>query len=154
MLDSKVFYERKALCEACKHWKGVCLKGHALSSPIGCPIRKFPPVEGAVYLDDRPPAVPQVITPGPCCGQGANQETLREMTYPEALSNLASSMAEWAKAGFPLVTEEVYGARLKVCQGPPTCGFYRWYQCRICKCVVVAKAKLGTMKCPGGFWPA
>jgi len=152
VINAKVFYERQDICRVCLHWKGVCLKGHGLASPLGCPERKFPGVEGAGYLEDRPPAKVEVAAVQPCCG-GTVAEEVKELTYFEAAAAFVSDLKTWSAAGFPLLSEAAYLERVGVCKACPG-GFYRFYQCRACKCLIFSKAKLKTTVCPGGYWPS
>jgi len=150
MINAKVFYERQGICALCPHWKSVCLKGHGLGSPLGCPERKFPGVEGADYMEDRPPAKVEVNAVQPCCG-GAAQE-VKELTYAEAAAAFVVEMKAWKAAGFPVLPGPQYDERIVICKACPG-GFYRFYQCRACKCLIFTKAALPTTVCPGGFWP-
>lgn len=148
MIPAPVFRERlNTHCKNCEFWKGVCLKGHTLQGPMGCPLKKFPPVEGADYLPDLP--LPQTPAPRmtPCCG---NTDTpLTEMTWPEVFSHFRSAVQAWQEAGFPLTPDDVYQKRIETCKNCPR---YRWFQCRVCKCIVYTKAKLQTETCPEGRW--
>ena len=149
MVDATIFYKRKNICQLCPNWKGVCLKGHALASPVGCPEKRFEPVEGAAYMPDNKPAQVPPRASRPCCG-GKVQEDLKELSYAEAARSLAQSLQTWAMSGFPLASDSEYDARLSVCRG---CSYYRWYQCRLCKCIILVKAKLRSSICPGNYWP-
>lgn len=151
MINANVFYERQAVCLTCEHWKGVCLKGHGLASPLGCPIQKFPGVEGASYMEDRPAAKVEVGAALPCCGEGAPE--VKELTYAQAAQAFVEDMKAWKAAGFPLLSEAHYNERVGICKTCPG-GFYRWFQCRACKCLIFSKAKLATTACPGGYWPS
>ena len=150
MIDPKTFYARRDICSACSNWKGVCLKGHALSTPVGCPERKFAPVEGASYMEDHPVVTPETPVVKACCG-GAGAD-VRELTYAEAAKAFAADMKIWAAAGFPLLSAAQYSARISVCSACPG-GHYKWYQCRLCKCIMMSKAKLATTDCMAGYWP-
>lgn len=152
MINAKVFYERQDICKVCPHWKGVCLKGHGLASPLGCPERRFAGVEGAGFMEDRPPAKIEVNPVQPCCGGAAAPEDVKELTYTEAALAFVNDMKAWKEAGFPLLPEMQYLERVGICKACPG-GFYRWYQCRACKCLIFSKAKLPTTVCPGGYWP-
>jgi hypothetical protein len=150
MISAQVFYERQAVCTACGHWKGVCLKGHGLASPLGCPEQKFHGVEGAGYLEDRPAAKVEISPASPCCGGAAPE--VKELTYAEAAQEFVRDMKAWRAAGYPMVTDAQYTGRVDICKTCPG-GFYRWFQCRACKCFIFSKAKLATTFCPGGYWP-
>jgi len=152
MINAKAFYERQGICRACSHWKGVCLKGHGLASPLGCPERRFPGVEGADYMEDRPPSKVEVNPVQPCCGGRGAVSEVKELTYTEAAAAFVRDMKTWKEAGFPVLPELEYNARVTICKSCPG-GFYRFYQCRACKCIIFSKAKLKTTVCPGGYWP-
>jgi len=151
MIDAKIFYARQDICRVCPHWKGVCLKGHGLASPLGCPIQRFAGVEGAGFMEDRPPASVEVAAVQPCCG-GAAAPDVKELTYSEAALALVNDMKAWKAAGFPLLPEMPYLERVGICKKCPG-DFYRFFQCRACKCLIYSKAKLPTTVCPGGYWP-
>jgi 7-keto-8-aminopelargonate synthetase-like enzyme len=76
---------------------------------------------------------------------------VNELGYVEAVAQLARDLAAWKNAGFALMPEAGYQARLAVCK---TCPHYHWFQCKKCSCFVFAKARLKTAACPGGYWPA
>lgn len=150
MVSRDVFYQRLPVCQACEHWRGVCLKGHPLQSPVGCPIRKFEPVGGAGYHEDRPYAAP-VSETGPregCCGAQQTDDVV-PLTWNQALAAFASSMAKFAKEGFKIVDAAEYGKRLGECR---SCEEYVHFQCRLCKCVCLAKAKVAHESCPKKKW--
>lgn len=149
MIDRATFYRRlEQNCKKCDFWKGACLKGHALSSPQGCPIKKFPPVQGADYAPDRNvrPA-PEVPMPGNCCGSDAD---LKPMNWSQAASHLTASLATWARDGFKTTPDDVYNERVGTCQD--NCPSYKWFQCRMCKCLVFTKAKIPSERCPAERW--
>lgn len=150
MIPKNVFYDRRdGHCLKCEFWKGACLKGHRLSSPQGCPIRKFPPINGADYAADSPARkAAEVPQPGDCCGR--KEPELKAMTWSQATAHLAESMKKWEAAGFKLTPEKIYHDRVGSCQD--NCPHYRWFQCRLCKCVVLTKARLPHEKCPAGRW--
>jgi hypothetical protein len=150
MIPKNVFYERRDnFCMKCDYWKGACLKGHQLSSPQGCPIKKFEPIQGADYAPDTPvrPAsnIPQ---PGNCCGQ--TETEIKPLTYGEATAKLLESLERWRKDGLPITPDTVYDARIASCQD--NCPHYRWFQCRLCKCMIFLKARLPHESCPVGRW--
>lgn len=151
MIASEVFYPRLAVCKPCEFWAGVCLKGHPLQSPLGCPVKKFEPVEGAGYYPDSPAKVVPVVEPAECCGKGRAELELKPLSWPEAARHLQESIAKWRAAGFALVEGEVYENRLKVCKTCPS-GQFKWFQCRACKCLIYTKAKLATETCPAKHW--
>lgn len=146
---SEFLRRRDQFCIRCDFWKGVCLKGHSLSSAQGCPLRKFDPVDGADYAADAPVAPAEdAPKPGGCCGGEADVEP---MTWTQAVSHLAASMRDWVKAGVPLTPDDVYNTRVDTCKNE--CPHYRHFQCRLCKCLVMAKARVPGEKCPADRWP-
>lgn len=148
MVSREIFYERlNGFCAHCEHWSGVCLKGHDLRSPTGCPVQKFSPVDGAGYDQDRPVAE-RVLIHG-CCGA---IETVPKMTWTEVVANFWASMRLWLREGVPLTTMEQHEERFGVCR-QNKCGKYKNFQCSICRCVAYAKAKVATEDCPLGMWP-
>lgn len=142
MVDRDTFYARlNGSCTLCEHWRGVCLKGHALASPLGCPLRKFAPLPGYDYAEDSPaqPPAPKVHE---CCGGNASMPPL---TWGQVLASFVNSMAEWLRAGTPLVNSQQHGMRYEQCK---SCDQYRGFYCGQCKCVAYLKTKLATEQCP------
>jgi len=150
MIASHVFRERFDVhCKNCEFWKGACLKGHALQSPAGCPLQKFPPVEGGDYLPDLPvPAAESGTAARPCC-QGTSDAPIPEMQWSEVFTHFKSAMQVWTDAGMPLTPDDAYAERVDTCK---ECPRYHWFHCRICKCLVYTKAKLQTETCPEKRW--
>lgn len=149
MIARDIFYQRLPVCQTCEHWRGVCLKGHPLQSPVGCPIRKFEPVEGAGYHEDRS-YTDQPSGTRPCCaGLPPGVDDVVPMTWHQALAAFAASMAKFASEGFQLADGKVYSDRLVQCR---SCEEYRHFQCRLCKCVCLAKAKVAHEQCPKKKW--
>lgn len=147
---SEFLRRRDEFCTRCEFWKGVCLKGHALTSAQGCPQRKFDPVDGADYAPDIEVAsAKDVPKPGGCCGGEADA---KPMTYAEATIHLAASIRDWIADGTPLTPDDVYNTRVDTCKNG--CPHYRFYQCGLCKCFVLAKAKIPGEQCPVNRWPA
>lgn len=143
MIDSEVFYARlNNHCKACPSWKNVCLKGHALSAPEGCPLRKFPPVEGAAYAEDKQAAEESPQPVKGCCGEGAEMPPL---TWGQVLLHFTKSVAVWIAQGLPLVDSETHGQRYGKCK---TCDKFNKFYCKQCKCVAYLKTKLATEVCP------
>lgn len=151
MIPREVFYARKEICQPCAYWRGACLKGHPLQSPVGCPIKKFEPIQNAGYHPDKEVPVTD-DTPGvPCCGDGvAVRDDVEPLSWSQALSKFAESMKKAHDQGWPLVSDQEHGARNSICR---SCTQYRYFQCRICRCVAWAKAALASEDCPQGFWP-
>jgi tetratricopeptide (TPR) repeat protein len=61
----------------------------------------------------------------------------------------AGSMARFAGAGFQTVSPAAYQTRLAQCAG---CEHYTGLRCRVCGCIMVAKARLAHEICPAGKW--
>lgn len=72
------------------------------------------------------------------------------MTWKEAAEHLTASLATWARTGFKLAPDDVYDERVATCQD--NCPHYRWFQCRLCRCLVFTKAKVPTEECPVKRW--
>jgi hypothetical protein len=149
MVNSEVFKSRLSICKKCQYWSGVCLKGHNLSSPVGCPEKRFAPTEGAAYMENKPAAEPIKVEASSCCG---NKSEVKELSYVQAMAALAHDLKLWQGAGYALVSDADYEARIFICKACPG-NYYRWFQCRACKCIIYAKAKLPVTTCPGGYWP-
>lgn len=153
MIERAVFYQRLGICRVCDQWRGVCLKGHPLQSPVGCPLRKFDPVGAAGYhTDTATPEAPATAAPaGRCCGGVvAGDPDVVPLSWNQALSALAASMAKFAAEGFQLAEAPLYAARLNQCRACPE---YRYFQCRVCRCVCVVKARVAHETCPKQKWP-
>jgi hypothetical protein len=147
MIPKRTFYDRRDNhCLKCEFWRGACLKGHVLSSPQGCPLKKFEPILGADYAPDLPATIPEPPA-GDCCGKDAD---LSPMSWTQAAAHLSASLAEWVRTGVPLTDDVVYDERVDSCQDG--CPSYRWFQCRLCKCLIFTKAKLPHETCPAGRW--
>ena len=76
------------------------------------------------------------------------------MTLFDMAQNFTSSVAEWAKAGAPVVTEEQFKKRVEICQG---CEFFdakafgNRGKCTKCGCSSY-KLFLSTANCPIEKW--
>lgn len=151
MIARAVFYARLPVCQACEYWRGACLKGHPLQSPAGCPVRKFEPVDGAGYhADTAAPEMPAVAASARCCGGVvAGDQDVAPLSWNQALASLAASLGEFAAKGFKLVDADTYASRLVQCR---SCPEYRFFQCRLCRCVCVVKARLAHEVCPKQKW--
>lgn len=125
----------------CAHWRSVCLKGHALSSPEGCPLRKFASVDGAGYAPERPDAQMPVPKVG-CCGQSSE---LTPLTWPQVIAHFGQAMLRWAKEGLPMVGQKVHGERYAQCVA---CDQFKGFYCAHCKCVAYLLTKVATSECP------
>ena len=142
VIERTLFYDRlNNHCRQCEQWKGVCLKGHALASDLGCPLRKFEPVGDAGYATEpvASAVVPKLLD---CCGSNA---AMPAMTWPQVLAGFASSMVDWIRKGLPLVDGELHGQRYDRCK---TCTKFRNFYCEHCRCVAYFKTKLATEECP------
>jgi hypothetical protein len=143
MIDRDVFNERRdTFCRQCEWWQGVCLKGHALGSSDGCPLHKFPPVEGAGYAPDKQAEQDSPKLIKGCCG---GSDDMPPLTWAQVLIQFTKSIATWIAEGLPLVSSEQHGARYEQCKPCPQ--FKRFY-CKHCKCIAYLKTKLGTEVCP------
>lgn len=141
MIPSENFYERRdRYCKPCEHWRGVCLRGHNLASPAGCPLKKFPPIQGADYAKDHEPA-PVQIEQG-CCGQN---DGMPPLTWTDVVRAFAESVVNWIKAGLPLVGSEQHGLRYGECK---KCPHFQGFYCKKCRCIGYLKTKIGSEKCP------
>jgi hypothetical protein len=142
VIKHEVFYDRlNNHCKQCEWWKNVCLKGHGLASPQGCPLQKFPPVDGAGYAPDIPPQKPTVLVSG-CCEDAAEMPPL---TWGQVLLKFTMSMATWIKAGLPMATIDHHGERYGQCK---SCDEFNRFYCKQCKCIAYLKTKLLTEQCP------
>ena len=153
MIARTVFYARLAICKECEFWRGACLKAHKLQGALGCPVKKFEGVDGVGYMEDIPVPVPEhpAVGASGCCGAGNPGDEIKPMSWIEVWHHLMAAMQDWRKAGFPIVSSEVYSKRVNTCKACPK-GQYQWFQCKNCKCVVYTKAKLATEDCPLGLW--
>lgn len=152
MVDAKTLYYRKEThCIKCEWWyAGKCRKGHLLSSPAGCPIKKFPPVLAASYAPDREPDPLPEKPPAGCAECGVAGEGMPDLSWRQVLAQFGQSMITWVQRGLPLVERQEHGQRTSICE---TCEFRRNFWCTVCKCVYYAKAKLATEDCPKKKWP-
>jgi len=151
MISRQIFYERLALCKACSEWDGVCLRGHGLQSPTGCPLRKFEPILNTDYDEDRGRTVATKLRSG-CSGCGSKEvdpDALPEITWAGVVKHLAESMAEWQKSGFATVGHAEHERRYEICKGCPK---FQGYYCKLCRCPCYSKTKLATEYCPLGGW--
>jgi len=149
MIPRDVFYDRLGKhCQQCEHWANVCLKGHASSSPEGCPIYKFPPIQGAQYASVREAPSPPAFAN--CCGNTIQE--LEPLTWPQVLAHFAESMTKWIASGMKVVKKDTHMSRYGTCK-LNTCGEFRDFYCHHCKCIAYCKAKLATETCPKKLWP-
>lgn len=143
MIPADTFNARLQTCRSCEFWKGVCLRGHKLSSTAGCPLKKFEPIQGAAYATDREP----VSTPLQGCG---SCHAAPNLTWTQVLTQFAQAMVNWASSGLATKSSADHAARYAACQKCPK--LVSW-QCTECKCVAYVKAKLSTESCPLNQWP-
>lgn len=151
MIPRDVFYERlDKHCKPCSEWDGVCLRGHALQSPTGCPLKKFEPIQATGYDADNG-RVTRPKGQGGCVGCGApvDPNALPELSWAQVASNFTESMKQWAAAGMPVVSDREHERRYAACKSCPS---FKGYYCVHCKCIAYAKSKLGTEYCPLGGW--
>jgi hypothetical protein len=129
-------------CSKCEWWNKLrCRKGHLATSPSGCPIRKFEPINGAGYDDDREPEPPVNDMP-PCCGHSTD---MPDLSWGQVLAMFAQAMVRWVKAGMPLAPDQVHADRLRKCD---VCPHRKNFWCQKCKCVCYLKSKVATEQCP------
>jgi hypothetical protein len=148
MIDYLVFYDRfNTHCKPCPHFQGSkCRKGHSLASPNGCPIQKFPPLDGASYDMDQEPD--PMLEPT-CAGCTAVNHNMPDMTWPQVIQHFTSSMIRWAAAGMPLVSDTEHAQRQQTCQACPR---RKNHWCSICHCLIYLKSKVRTESCPEYRW--
>jgi hypothetical protein len=154
MIPREIFYFRlEQHCKLCSEWDGVCLRGHALQSPAGCPMRKFEPILSAEYAEDRGRVTRPKSATGGCAGCGApvDPDALPALTWPQVLANFGESMERWVAAGMPLTPGPEHDRRNGICNSNQ-CGQFRGYYCKLCKCVTYTKSGLATEYCPLGKW--
>lgn len=63
--------------------------------------------------------------------------------------NLATSIADFVKSGFKLLSEEEYTKRMTICD---TCEYRVNKRCRLCGCSLPFKVRGESFKCPAGKW--
>lgn len=154
MIPREIFYFRlEHHCKVCSEWDGVCLRGHALQSPMGCPMRKFEPILNTDYLEDRGRVSAPKSAAGGCagCGKPVDPNALPVLTWTQVMGNFSESMANWIKAGMPVTPKAEHASRYAICQSNK-CGQFKGYYCTYCKCVCYTKAGLATEYCPAGLW--
>lgn len=140
---------RHEVCLRCQFWQGRCLKNFDLSSMMGCPEKKFPPVGAAGYAPNHSLVV-GVANPD-CCGSrppamlNALQPVDHKLTAGQVAAQFTRSMIDWARKGLPVVSEKRHADRYRQCQA---CPHYRFFLCQKCACVSYLKTKLETERCP------
>jgi len=117
---------------------------------MGCPVRKFPPINEAAYMEDTP-VPPPARASGNCHGCGEFDPADLPLTFGEVTKHFAKAVSTWIAEGLPLVDAKVHGARYAACRG---CIHFKNYQCKLCRCIVYIKAKLATAECPKQLWLA
>jgi hypothetical protein len=75
---------------------------------------------------------------GCCGGQAANM-----------VAQVIGSIRRWAKSGFAMASKEVVKERTAICKG---CDKLKGLRCDECGCVIAAKVRLATEKCPLAKW--
>ena len=140
-MTPEVIIARLNICQTCEsYYQKTCLLGHITQSWLGCPRKKFPPVNGLGYAE----ACPQPPPKSGCCGK-----SLRYLTWPEVMAEFQKSMSEWIRAGMPLSDKDEHHRRFGICK---TCEHYRHFQCLLCRCVAYCKSKLATEHCLANRW--
>jgi len=75
---------------------------------------------------------------------------------PDMVASFGTSMTTFIKAGLPVVSEEVFKERHRICSSCPLwdaeAAIY-WGRCKLCGCFQL-KLHIGTEKCPKGKWGA
>lgn len=151
MLDPAVYTWRlQAHCHGCEWWAGRCRKGHLVTSPEGCPVYKFPPVEAAGYAPDIPPMDISPAEPCSSCGSTLTGD-LPDLSWHQVLTQFGAAMLKWVANGAPLVNEQAHAERLTECKSN-VCGRLHGFWCLDCRCVVYIKTKLATEECPKKRW--
>lgn len=142
-MTNDVLLDRLTICSKCEsyHLK-VCLLGHITQSWLGCPKKKFPPFGNNFGYAEAKKQVP--IAKPKCCGV-----SLKQLSWPEVVSEFYRTMSEWIKAGTPIASKDEHTRRLNICR---ICEKYRHFQCELCACVMYVKAKLESAKCSAAKW--
>jgi hypothetical protein len=65
-------------------------------------------------------------------------------SFWDLIFRFGKATAQWAEAGFPIVSREVFQDRLRSCQG---CQWWKGWRCAQCGCAGV-KLWLATEQCP------
>jgi len=147
MIDHRVFYDRlENHCKKCEFFGASrCRKGHAIASPTGCPLQKFPPLSGHGYDVEKEASQPFQ----PSCASCVVDEKMPALSWPQVTAHFASAMVRWAAAGMPVVSEQVHGERNVTCKGCPR---RNGHWCSICRCLIYLKSKVATEQCPEYRW--
>ena len=80
------------------------------------------------------------------------------MSEPNLIQKAKSatySAIAWARAGFPVVSEEAFAIRRGICHSCPffdSSAFFGDGKCIKCGCDFSMKSKLATESCPEGKW--
>lgn len=80
------------------------------------------------------------------------------MSEPNLIQKTKSvtySAIEWARAGFPVVSNEEYERRSEICHSCPffdVSAFFGDGKCNKCGCDFKLKSKMATESCPEGKW--
>jgi hypothetical protein len=83
--------------------------------------------------------------------------SINDPSLAQKAASLASSLANWADKGFPVVTKEQLETRLDTCKGCEFWdqkGFGNTGKCTKCGCSTQAKLRMATGKCPIDKWGA
>ena len=142
MLPKNVYNSRLEICKMCEFWnRSRCRKGHLISSTTGCPIQKFPPINGADYDTNTSPAPVETPVQGcPGCPQ-----SVQNLSWEQVADHFARSMATWAKSRLAVVSPAIHSQRQAKCA---VCPHRSGYWCTPCKCLIYLKTKLATEQCP------
>lgn len=111
----------------------------------------------AEYYRENAHRLPGLRPPKDCPDTPAIPTYIVEPTVGQMAENFVGAVSQWSKAGFPVVSEEVWRARAAVCEG---CEYWDGAarfglgKCRHKKCGCTRfKRFLATEKCPLGKWP-
>lgn len=80
---------------------------------------------------------------------------MSEPTLMQKAKSATYSALEWARAGFPVVSDEEYAKREAICLACPffdASAFFGDGKCTQCGCDFKLKSKMATEKCPEGKW--
>ena len=80
---------------------------------------------------------------------------MSEPTLIQKAKSVTYSALEWAKAGFPVVSEAVFAERRDICHACPffnASAFFGDGKCTKCGCDFSMKSRMATESCPEGKW--
>ena len=80
---------------------------------------------------------------------------MSEPTLMQKAKSVTYSAIEWARAGFPVVSDEEYAKRSAICHACPFFdqnAFFGDGKCTKCGCDFKLKSKMATESCPEDKW--